>query len=809
MPVRGQKPDNMSAHTNRVLGYFHLLDIVSKYASCPLGREHCLSLRPMNELADINRELDLVSEARLLEKTGASLSFYDIIPVGSILLKASAEGAIIEPEELLKILNLISGGETATKTFYAKRDLCPLLWDMAHDMPDLTHLSTEIKKVVSSNGTIKESASTNLKKIRKAKTRQRLLVQQKLKNLQKDTALHGAEHENIVTIRDGRYVLSLKTSQKGKIHGIIHDYSNTKATCFIEPLDIVDDNNRIAELIMAEKEEEFRILLSLTEKIKEHSEQLKSIESFIGNIDGLFARAHFAEHLSCIAPEIGADYPVDLKQARNPLLLALALEKNRGAEQNKHYSPPVPVDIHMGQDKNILIISGPNGGGKTVTLKTLGLLALMTQAGMHIPVKEGSCLPVFSRVMADIGDDQDIQTGLSTFSAHIAQLKNILDHSDGKALVLIDEPGMATDPAEGVAITMAAIDALASQRAFIVISTHLNRLKVYGFTNERAVNASVELDPKNNCPSYRLQYGTSGISHAIDVAKDMGLPQYVINQANKYLGKDDVQSTTLIEQLNTMLSAAEREKQQAERIKKRYLDSIEKTKTTLEELRAEKRSLITEKRIEADHLINEAQKEFKQIITSLKNKQSLQANATGRFKDTADRLITHFKQTDTPDNHTLVNIKDVKEGQYVYLKKLNQQGQILSVDQLGKRAIIGLGNIKITAEIKDLEIIKNKKRPVEKNRSSAEKTGTKWYFAPADFELNLVGFRVEEAINLIDKTIDKALVEGKDSLKIVHGFGTGRLRKAIRSYLKKIPYIKAVSGADLKSGGEATTIVKF
>jgi len=807
LPVPGQKSENLFAHTNRALGYFDLLDIVSRYASCPSGRLNCLSLRPTDDSEKIKRELDLVSEARLLEKTGNSLSFYDLVPVGSVLLKACTEGSIVEPEELLNILNLVNGVETAVKVFSAARELCPLLWGMAHDMPDLSYLFAEIKKVVSFSGTIKDSASADLKRIRRSKTGQRLLVQQKLQDLQKKALLHNTEHENIVTIRDGRYVLSLKTSEKSRIQGIVHDYSNTKVTCFIEPLQIVDDNNRIAELIMAEREEEFRILLSLTEKIKEHGDQLKSFESFIGSIDGVFARARFAEHLSCISPEIGTDYPVDLKRAENPILLALALEGSKGYDQDRHYSLPVPVDIHMDQDKNVLIISGPNGGGKTVTLKTLGLLALMAQAGMHIPAKEGSCLPVFSQIMADIGDEQDIQTGLGTFSAHMAQLKDILDYSDGSALVLIDEPGMATDPAEGAAITMAAIDVLSSQGTFVAISTHLNSLKVYGFTNEHAVNAAVEFDSTNNCPSYRLKYGISGISHAIDVARDLNLPQSVIDRANQYLGKDDMQIVTLLEQLNSMLTEAEKEKQQAEKIRKRYLDSIEKTRATVAKLRQKKISLITEKRIEAEHVINEAKREFRQIITSLKNRQSLQANAADRFKDTANTLTTRFKQPDMRADHA--SGKDIKEGQCVYLKKLNQRGQVLSVDHLGKQATIGFGNMKISAEIKDIEIIENVKRPAKKRDASKENTGTEWYFSPADLELNLIGFRTEEAINLIDKTIDKALVEGKESIKIVHGFGTGKLRKAIRSYLKKIPYVKAVSGADLKSGGDAVTIVKF
>jgi DNA mismatch repair protein MutS2 len=409
--------------------------------------------------------------------------------------------------------------------------------------------------------------------------------------------------------------------------------------------------------------------------------------------------------------------------------------------------------------------------------------------------------------MADIGDEQDIQTGLGTFSAHMAQLKDILDYSDGSALVLIDEPGMATDPAEGAAITMAAIDVLSSQGTFVAISTHLNSLKVYGFTNEHAVNAAVEFDSTNNCPSYRLKYGISGISHAIDVARDLNLPQSVIDRANQYLGKDDMQIVTLLEQLNSMLTEAEKEKQQAEKIRKRYLDSIEKTRATVAKLRQKKISLITEKRIEAEHVINEAKREFRQIITSLKNRQSLQANAADRFKDTANTLTTRFKQPDMRADHA--SGKDIKEGQCVYLKKLNQRGQVLSVDHLGKQATIGFGNMKISAEIKDIEIIENVKRPAKKRDASKENTGTEWYFSPADLELNLIGFRTEEAINLIDKTIDKALVEGKESIKIVHGFGTGKLRKAIRSYLKKIPYVKAVSGADLKSGGDAVTIVKF
>jgi DNA mismatch repair protein MutS2 len=790
----------MTIHTYNVIGFFNLLDILSRYASCHLGRSNCLSLKPLKALTQIDRELGLVSEMRLLSKVKGVMSFSGLASVKPFLQKAETKGSFLEPEELLNILKLGKAGWQAKKFFLPEKDICPLLSEMARDIPEVEYLVNVLSKAISQNGAIKDSASPELKKIRHKKTRLRFDLKQKLEVVQKAAGIYDAEHDNVITVRDGRYILSVKTDQKRRLKGILHDYSRTRTSCYLEPAQVVHDNNRMAELAREEKQEEFRILASLTAMVKKQSEKLEGLEFIIGRLDGLYARARFGEALSCVMPEIAEHNAVNLSGVVNPLLFAFNLEKH---SLRKQEAPPVPADILIDVERNVLIISGPNGGGKTVALKTLGLVVLMAHAGMHIPAKEGSSLPFFSNIMADIGDDQDIQTGLSTFSAHMAHFKHILDYADEKSLVIIDEPGMGTDPAEGVALTMALIDDLSSRGTLVAVSTHLNRLKSYGFMNPRAVNASVEFDAEQNCPTFRLNYGSSGISHALDVAREMGVSQKIIDHAEAYLSREEIALSVQIEKFNSMLLESEREKEAAEAVKKKHNAAVKRIEADLLRLEQEKKTLLNAKRLEAEAVIKDAKEDLKRVINRLKKKQTAQDAVADMVAEVSHKLADSF---DKKEEVPLQITDDLREGQLVYHKKLKQKGRVLSVNQAGRQATILVGKIRLSAESQDLSVI----APGDESRSNKKKKNIFWQKTSCfPVELNVIGHRVDSAVGLIDKAIDRALVSGVLNLKIVHGFGTGILRQAIRDHLRKNPFVKNVCRADFKSGGEAITIVEL
>ncbi len=734
-------------------------------------------------------------------KTEGFVSLSDVTDVARMLSKSVAAGSYLEPDEFLCILRLVEAGRLSKKFIRSRRALYPKLYSLVEDVPDFDDLASTIKRTIASNGAIKDSASPELKRIRGKKIRLRQDLEKKLDSIRNSSGLTSDRKENLVTVRDGRYVVALRTDQKSRVEGIIHDYSQTKATCFLEPVEVIKDNNRVAELAQEEKAEEFRILKELTDRVRDRASDLEYLQSTVGKLDGIYARAGFSEAQSCVMPEISTEYGVELRGARNPILMAMGLKNGAGEKA------PVPVDILLDGNHNVLVISGPNRGGKTVTLKTLGLMSLMAQSGVHIPAEEGSCLPVFDQVIADIGDDQDIQEGQSTFSAHAVHLTHILAQTDTRSLVIIDEPGMGTDPDEGVALSMAVLDDLSEKGGFVAVSTHSNRLKAYGLSNKRAVNASVEFDGQKNSPTFRLIYGVPGVSHALDVAREMGVPSAILDRARDYLDRDEVRLNRLIEKMNKLLGAAEKEKRDADALKEKYLDAAEEMEERFSALEIEKKALIDEKKREAESVIKEAREELKQAINFLKKKKMPVSHVTGKHAEANRKLKGYFEQEAEKGNgKRSTDLSNFKTGQLVYHKGLQQKGTIQSVDFSSGRVGVMLGKIKVAASVKDIELIQD----VEKSGSKDSVLAVSWDMEDIDStELNIIGYRVDEAIPLIDKTIDRALVDGEPTLRIIHGYGTGRLRKAIRGHLKEVSFVKNFCSADPKSGGDAITIVEL
>ncbi len=790
----------MIEHTYRVLEYHRLLDILSRYAACVLGRSNCLSTKPTNAPTRIDNELRLVSEMRLLLKVKGFSFFSELDEITPVLKRSLAEGSCLGPDELLSILRILEAFERSRMFIEANKSLCPGIYAFGRDMPECHPLMKGLKGAISLNGAIKDSASPALRRIREKKIRLRMELEKRLQDIQKSAGLKGSGHDNPVTIRDGRYVIPIRTDHRSRMGGIIHDYSRTRATCFVEPVEVIGDNNRMTELGQEEQAEEYRILAKLTAMVRDLAGELGYCQSLIARLDGLYARARFSEDLSCVMPEMAEERGIELKAAINPILLALALDKRK---TDPGQALPVPVDIRLDRDRNVLIISGPNRGGKTVALKTLGLLSLMAQAGIHIPAEEGSRLPIFDQIMADIGDDQDIQNGLSTFSAHAGHLKYILENADQRSLVIIDEPGMGTDPNEGAALTLAALDHLSGKGANVAASTHLSRLKTYGLSNKRAINASVEFDEGKNRPTFRLIYGSPGVSHALEIARDMGISMSVLEEAKGYLDRDEVYLNRLIDRLNRLRVEVELEKKEAERVKGAYQSAAGRIRERLIELDQEKRSLMEAKKAEAEAAIREAQVEFKEAINLLKRRAS-QSQATQRYKEATRHLLRRLEVR--ADKGHCGDSGDLRAGQPVCHMGLGQKGVIRSVDVSAGRAQVMFGNVNVSCEIKDLEVVQDTPEP-----RSYEAVGTvSWGAGRApQREINIIGYRVDDAIPLIDRSIDRALVEGDLTLRIIHGFGTGRLRDAIRAHLKEVPLVKRIGGADPRFGGDAITVVEL
>ena len=486
------------------------------------------------------------------------------------------------------------------------------------------------------------------------------------------------------------------------------------------------------------------------------------------------------------------DRVIDLKEARNPILLS----------SKRQSLSTVPVDLRLDGTKNILIISGANRGGKTVTLKTLGLLSLMAQSGLHLPVAEGGTLPVLKNVLAEIGDDQDIQTGLSTFSAHVEHLKIMMERADSESMVIIDEPGMGTDPNEGAAIAMAVLDDLSQKGTLIAVSTHYNRLKSYGLTHPGAQHACMEFDVSTNRPTFSLRYGHPGISYAVEIAKDVGIKPEVLEKAKAYLDRDEIQLNGLIDKLYQLTREAALEKEAATATKKKYHAAKQKISRTLKRIEVKKEALLEEKRADAERLLEQAREEFSRLINA--SKRGAETLSQREMEGDYDR-ITHDLEDwlhDTEDPEP-VDENAFEPGLWVLHKAHQQKGTILSVDRDRSKAMMQYGNLRLCVNLKDLSIVKD---PVH---GEAKEPSTCHYWTDPRREINLIGYRVGEALPLIDKMIDRAMVEGDGSLRIIHGYGTGKLKRAIRDHLKGLSCVKDVRGEDPQYGGDAITLVEL
>jgi DNA mismatch repair protein MutS2 len=791
----------MIEHTYRVLGYHDLLDVLARYASCPLGRSACLSLRPSNEIETIERELRLVAEMRLLLKTKGFPPLTELHDISSLLSQCDAEGAYLEPSQLLRVLRLAEAFQGTVRHLLSSQSLCPGMHRMCRGLPEFGALVKKMAHTVSPKGEVRDSASPELRRIRRRKSRLRSDLQKTLARMQDAAARAGDKEEPVVTVRDGRFVIAVRTDRKARVEGIIHGYSQSRSTCYMEPVSVIGENNRLAELAEEEREEEIRILREVTREVGESASDLAVAQIFVGRVDGLYARARFGEAFACVMPEIGRGGAVELRSARNPMLLWMGTQERNGSGPG---ALTVPVDLRLEEGQNLLIISGPNRGGKTVSLKTLGLLCLMTQTGLHIPSEEGSRLRIFDWILAEIGDDQDIQTGESTFSAHAAHLQYLLGHADQNSLVLIDEPGMGTDPDEGAALAMAVLDFLSEQGAFVAVSTHLNRLKTYGMLKQRAVNASVEFDSAENQPTYRLNYGVPGISHALEIARGVGVSPEILQGAERYLDQDEVRLNRLIGKLDRLIRETELEKIRAESERRRYDSERARLRERLGALEADRQALLEEKRREAEAAIREAREELGRAINHLKGQSpaSSQSRITQRFTETVRALRGHFGRDPEPGAASF--FKEAAAGEWVFHKKLKQKGLLQWVDPSGGHAKVLLGQVKVSARLEDLEILDETPPPNQQGETPA----VSWAMeGRSPRELNVVGYRVDEAISLVDKTIDRAVVDGDVRLKIIHGHGTGTLRKAIREHLREMPSVKRIGRGDMNAGGDAITVV--
>ena len=796
----------MVEHSLTVLEYYRLLNILSNYAASSLGRSDCLSLKPLKEPESIKAEQGLVSEMKMLLLTKGLISLSGLTDLRPVLVKAGKRGFYLEPKELLSIHNLIRISNQVRNWVYEAGELCPSLTEIVDNIPACHNLVKEIGRSITEDGGISDLASPLLSSLRSQRVALRRAVEKRLNDILDGLEFKNRDDDNIVSVRDGRYVVAIRADKKDHIKGIVHGYSRSRSTCFTEPLAVVEENNHLVELKDREREEERRVLERLTDLVADSSSELLTCLEIMGRIDCLFARAEFSKAIKGISPILDAEKIVYFLDALNPILLSLYLESSKG-DKTGNVERVVPIGIKIDAEKSILIISGPNRGGKTVALKTIGLLALMSQTGMHIPAKEGSRLGVFDNILAEIGDEQDISAGLSTFSARLEHLKEIVDKAGENSLVILDELGTGTDPDEGTSLAMAILDYLSEKGSLSAISTHYQRLKRYGLVNKRAQNASVEFDYDKGRPTFRLLTGIPGVSHAIDIARDAGIKPEIIDKAAAYLGKDRGRADLVMEDIAGMMEEVKEEKEAVTLAREQYVLSKKRLDEEKERLTGQLNEMLIQKEMGADRILSEAKREFGEAIGYLKEKgQEGQFEATQRYtqakRDLVDAIGGLKEERQSADNVSITI------GQEVYHKRSKKRGLVIGIDENSSRAQIITGNVKLTVDSSELIPDSDAHSQQEGDRGMERHWSVSGSFL-VKRELNLIGYNIAEALPLVDRIIDQALVHGYTRLKIIHGVGSGALKKAIREYLKENFYVKDFSPGGRDGGSDGTTIVEL
>jgi len=663
-------------------------------------------------------------------------------------------------------------------------------------------LRRKIFDIIIDADTIADNASSELYDIRRALNQSSNKVRDILQSIITSPSYQKCLQEQIITMRGDRYVVPVKVEHRGEIKGILHDTSSSGATLFIEPMSVVEANNKIRELKTKEKEEIEKILMHLTEEISEVSKLIEMSYEIIAELDLCFARAKFSLEYDCYRPVLNDKGIIDLARARHPLLDAKSV---------------VPTDIRLGADFDTLVVTGPNTGGKTVVLKTIGLLSLMALVGLHIPANEGSQIAVFKNIFADIGDEQSIEQSLSTFSAHMVNIVDILSKADEFSLCLFDELGAGTDPIEGASLAVSILERVRLLGAKTAATTHYSELKTYAMTTKRVENASCEFNVDTLKPTYRLLIGVPGKSNAFAISKRLGLDDDIIENAKKYINAENIKFEDILTQLEKNRQEAEAMKESARAYKKeteklksdtalKNKQLTEKTDKIIERARMEAKEILDSARDEADALLKEMR--FLQLEADKAKKLREMENARNRLDKKAKANASKLADSMFSAKESFKSPKSVKLGEDVEIVAMHQTGTVVTLPDDKGDFQVRVGIMKLKTNLKDVRR-KKEETVKEKGKKTRDVTGTISKTMNLSSEVDVRGETVDTAVVIIDKFLDDAMLSSLSQVRIIHGKGTGLLRSGIHSYLKRLSYVKSFRLGTFGEGDSGVTVVEF
>ncbi len=798
----------MDSKTLNVLEYPKILEKLSGFCDFSASMDLARSLEPTDSFELATSRLAETTEARkILAMQGIGVgAAHDIRPAADL----AARGGVLDPHTLLDVKSTLISCRELKKAFEKRVEEYPRLSRLANDLPDTFGLVDAITRILSDRGEVLDSASVKLGDIRRNLRVANDRLMSRLHKYVTDSKTVSMLQEPIITQRDGRYVIPLRAEFKGKIKSIIHDQSSSGATLFVEPLPIVEANNEIRELQLAERDEERRILAEVSSQVGEHASELKYGVENLAVFDLALAKAKYAEELHANEPvlhELSKDRGRKTESDAHPQSLVLSLIHARHPLIDPQQVVPIEVDPAPGT--RAIVITGPNTGGKTVSLKTVGLLVVMAQSGLHIPAQSGSELPCFHSVYADIGDEQSIEQSLSTFSGHITNIIRILKKIDHRSLVIFDELGSGTDPQEGAAIARAILSHLLETGAVTLVATHYPELKTFAHSTDGVVNASLEFDIKTLRPTYKLTLGLPGRSNALLIAQKLGLPQTIIEAARAEINPLDLRADKLLDDIRKERNRTSREREKLEKARTKLETQSRDLEKRLEKIEDERRETLAKARAEGELEVAV----LKSNIDSMKSQLKKANQPLTAIRAIEEKMEKMEEKVEAPVERRMTEDRGqslpIKLGEKVTVSSLNAEGVVTALGE--SDAEVQIGTIRVRARLSDLTRRQTadsgpskKQTPVRQSSSTVNRPSS----SPG-MEVDLRGLMSEDALVKMERYLEQAYLSGLPFVRIIHGKGTGKLRQAVRETLRGHEYIKSFEEGGSTEGGEGVTVAKL
>lgn len=801
-PETAESFDSENLDTLQLLELDKILEPIAEAALSPISVEEIRALRPNLDLVQIQSRLDETTEMRAILDYDEPFPLSPISDLRPALQHLRIVGRALEIRQLIEVAQFLGGARRVRAYLVARREKYPLLAAIAQPVTPMQDIETAIENAISfTDGSVKDSASPVLSRVRKEIRRAMAETRDRLQSLVKKLAARDMLQEEVITMREGRLVLMLKDEYRQRVPGLVHDESASGRTLFVEPMESVEMNNRIRQLQSAEREEIERILLELSNRLRLHLAQLQTNLTRLVQLDVIHAKAHFSRQLDCYAPQLQATGQLKLVGARHPLLL-LAMRRRQSRDS------VVPLDLELGDEIVTLILTGPNAGGKTVTLKTVGLLALMTACGLHIPAQPDSQVPIFRRLFVDIGDRQSIEEDLSTFTSHMARVVEILRQTQAGDLVLMDEIGSGTDPEAGAALAMAILHEFTRRRCLTIVTTHHGALKTFAHETAGAANGSMAFDSETLRPTYQFRPGVPGASYAFEIAERLGLQKEVSDAARQLVGKEKGNVENLLAELDAKL---QEQRQTAEKLKleeTRFAALAKLYEERLNTLKAQERELKQKALAESEAIMQRAnaavEKAVREIREQAASREAIQ-NAKKALHEVQTEIMQEKQQVNIEPVAPAPPVQDVHVGMQVKWLKQNAVATVLEAPDSSRRVLVEVGSLRARVPLTELQF---HAAPASKRLEPLAKISN--MDAPATLpEIDLRGKRVDEALDAVDKFLDDTILAGWNEVRLIHGKGTGALKQSIQNFLKKHPQVQRFHDAAMGEGDYGVTVVEI